>query len=326
MKIAITGATGYIGTVLTPLLLANGHQLQLLTRRPPAVAPLPAVTFVPGDLLDAAAIRQLVSGADAVIHLAAVISVSDQPDEQLFHTNTEGTRLLVTAAQQAGVKRFIHVSSVTAYNQVPCDEPLNEQRAAAPDTHYGYDRSKAVSQAIALAHNGNGMEVIVLAPTAVIGPYDQRPSLIGKAVISLYKGRIPALFPGGVDFVDVRDVAQAIVNALTMGTPGQAYLLGGAWHSLTALSKEIGIIKGKKSNLPVLPVWLIFGMLPLVKGLAAITGGAPYYTRQSVYNLLYSNKKIDHSNARTALQFQPRSLSVTLQDTIQWFKQTGKLS
>lgn len=325
MKIAITGASGYIGSVLVPLLLSEGHTLRLLTRKsPPETAP-ERITFVQGHLQEEAAIGTLVAGADAVIHLAAVISVDDRPDKALFDTNTSGTRLLAAAAQQAGIKRFIHLSSVTAYNQAPYDERMDESRGPATTTRYGYDYSKAASQAIALSYNGNGMEVIVLAPTAVTGPFDRQPSLIGKAVINMYKGNIPALFPGGVDFTDVRDVAGAIVSALTNGTPGMAYLLSGEWVSLVTLHREIRRIKGRPLTLPVLPLWLIFSMLPLVRILAAIGGGPPFYTRQSVYNLVYSNKKIDHSKAATELGFQPRPFMETLRDTIDWFRQTGAI-
>jgi dihydroflavonol-4-reductase len=325
MRIAITGASGYIGSVLTPLLLSRGHQLRLLTRKqPPAHIP-DGVEYVYGHLLDNESLQQLVAAADVVIHLAAMISVDDKPDENLFLVNTSGTRLLAAAALQAGVKRFIHLSSVTAYNQAPFDKPMDESRAPATDVQHSYDHSKAVSQAIALEYNGNGMEVIVLAPTAVMGPYDQQPSLIGKAVVNIYNGKIPALFPGGVDFVDVRDVAGAIINALSGGIPGKVYLLSGQWTSLVTLSKETGRIKGKRISLPVVPLWLVFSMLPLVRMLAALRGGPPFYTRQSVYNLIYSNKKIDHSRAAAALNFQPRPFTETLQDTIEWFKQTGAI-
>lgn len=325
MKIAITGASGYIGTVLTPLLLSHAHTLRVLTRKQPPANPPDGIEFVYGHLLDGESLQELVADVDVVIHLAAMISVDDKPDENLFLVNTSGTRLLASAAMQAGVKRFIHLSSVTAFNQAPYDERMDESRGPASDVQHSYDHSKAVSQAIALEYNGNGMEVIVLAPTAVMGPYDQQPSLIGKAVVNIYNGKIPALFPGGVDFVDVRDVAGAIVNAITQGTAGKVYLLSGTWASLVTLSKETGRIKGKSISLPVVPLWLVFGMLPLVRMLAALRGGPPFYTRQSVYNLIYSNKKIDHSKAQAELQFQPRAFTETLQDTIDWFKQTGAI-
>ncbi|NLR67445.1 NAD-dependent epimerase/dehydratase family protein [Chitinophaga varians] len=323
MKIAITGATGFIGSVLTPLLLARGHQLRIHARKTPS--PVTGITYVNGSLSDPDFVARFVEDMDVVIHMAAVISLSDVPDMDAFHFNTVSTRLLAEAAQRASVRRFLFVSSITAYEQAPYDTPMDETRPYTQGMRYSYDHSKAVAQEAALACNGPELEVIVLAPTAVIGPFDQRPSLIGDAVVRIYRGRIPAIFPGGVDFVDVRQVAQAIVQALTAGTPGQAYILSGEWMTLKTLSAHIAKIKGKRIFLPVLPLWLIMGLLPLVRAFSRLTGGAPFYTRQSVYNLIRSNRKIDSSKARRELGFNPGSLTAVLQDTIAWFKENKML-
>ncbi|RBL89996.1 NAD-dependent epimerase/dehydratase family protein [Chitinophaga flava] len=324
MKIAITGATGYIGSVLTPILLAEGHELRIHTRS--AQPEVTGITYVYGSLLDPEFTTTFTSGMDAVIHMAAIISVSDQPDKEAFRFNTESTRLLAAAAQQSGAKRFLLVSSITAYDQYPYEEKMDETRPFTQGMRYGYDHSKAVSQQIAMTYNRDGLEVIVLAPTAVVGPFDKRPSLIGDAVIRIYKGNIPALFPGGVDFVDVRHVAIAIVRALTAGLPGEAYILSGQWTTLKTLATHIGEIRGKRVFLPVLPVWLVMGLLPLVRYYARLSGGAPYYTRQSVYNLTRSNRSIDSSKARRDLGFGTADLATTLKDTVQWFKENKMLS
>jgi dihydroflavonol-4-reductase len=331
MKIAITGASGHIGSALVPLLLSAGHTLRLLTRDPPLKTgadkntDTDKVEFIAGDLLNKESLQLLVTGADAVIHLAAMISVDDRQDEHLFRVNTTGTRLLAEAALRSDVQRFVHISSVTAFRQAPYNQRMDESREWLRTARYSYDYSKVVSQAIALQYAEYGLEVLVLAPTAVIGPHDEKPSLLGKAIVKLYAGKIPALLPGGVDFVDVRDVAAAIIAALTGGTPGKVYLLSGEWVSLANLSRRIGLIRGKKISLPIVPVWLVFLMLPAVKLWSRITGTAPLYTRMSVDNLIHSNKKIDHSLATAELQFTPRPFAATLRDTIDWFKQKGAI-
>jgi dihydroflavonol-4-reductase len=340
MKIAITGASGHIGSALVPLLLAAGHSLRLLTRdssqsdrwggEPWSGQPSPdtgkaRIEYLPGDLLDKDSLERLVSGADAVIHLAAIISTDDRKNEMVIRVNTTGTRSLADAALQAGVRRFIHISSVTAFQQGPYDERMDESRDLLQSARFSYDYSKAVSQAMVLEYANRGMEVIVLAPTAVIGPHDEKPSLLGQAIVKLYTGKIPALLPGGVDFVDVRDVAGAITAALTGGTPGKVYLLSGEWVSLAAFSRHVGLIRGKKLSLPIVPVWLVFVMLPVVKLLAGITATPPFYSRMSVDNLIHSNKKVDHSLASAELQFRPRPFTTTLRDTIEWFKQKGAI-
>ncbi len=326
MKIAITGASGFIGKVLLPLLSAQGHSLRLLNRGPVPVNNRENIMYIHGDLLQENSIRQLVDGSDIVIHLAAMISMTDKADTDAFRVNTEGTRLLLVAAQQAGVRRFIHLSSVTAFELAPYDQPMDESRGPAIAKPNSYDASKVIAQAAALACNNSNFEVIVLAPTAVMGPFDQRPSLLGKAIINMYKGNLPALFPGGVDFVDVRDVAAAVVSALTGGQPGTTYLLSGEWLSLKNLNAQIAEINVQKNKIPVLPLWLVLGLLPLVRLWAKITSGPPYYTRQAVYQLIRSNKRIDHSKATAALNFKPRPFAETIRDEIEWFRQNGFLN
>jgi dihydroflavonol-4-reductase len=322
ITIALTGASGYIGRVLTPLLIAEGHSLRLLLR---SGNPPEGTQSVQGDLSSEDSLARLVLGADVVIHLAAMISVADRSDSLLMEVNVTGTRLLLEAARRAGVRRFIHLSSVTAFNQAPYEERMDESRGPAKAAGQHYEWSKTLSQAAALEYNGKGLEVLVIAPTAVTGPFDHRPSLIGQAIIDIYQGRLPVLFPGGVDFVDVRDVAGAIHASISAGVPGKVYLLAGRWVSLKTLSENVGRVSGKQKTIPVLPLWLILGALPLVKAWAKLTGRAPYYTRQAVNNLLYSNKKVDSTQAQTDLRFRSRPFEETLKDAITWFRQNGLL-
>ena len=342
MKIAVTGATGFIGAVLVPLLQDAGHDLRLLTRdkRPAGNAQGhtggadigdgtdiegQSIEWVRGDLLDKQKLQQLVADADAVIHLAAMISMKDGPDEKLIQVNVTGTQNLAEAAKTAGVKRFIHLSSAAAYEQAPYDQPLDENKNLVQSPKYSYPWSKARSQQVALEYNGNQMAVLVLVPTAVLGPYDHEPSLLGGGILKLYRGRIPAVFPGGVDMVDVRDVAGAITSALFHGTPGSTYLLSGHFATLTQVNQLVCEVKGKTKKLPVLPLWPILAALPILHAWSKIIGASALYTRQSVDNLLFSNRKIDHAKARRELGYHPRPLAETIRDTIAWFKKRGDL-
>ena len=319
MRIAITGASGFIGANLVPLLEKAGHELRLLSRQPARQKNSASTEWVYGELQDNASLRNLVSGADAVINLAAMVSIKDGRDDRLIEVNTTGIRLLAAAAQEAGVRRFIHISSAIAYEQAPYDQPMDEHRPLLQSQANSYAWSKSLAQAIALEHNQQGMEVLVLAPTGVMGPNDHQPSLLGELIIKLYTGQVPALFPGGIDLVDVRDVAAAIVTALTSGTPGQAYLLSGNWATLGTLCEYIGAISGKRIALPVLPLWLVYAVLPVVRIRARITRRPALYTRQAVDTLVYSNKRIDHTRAQQELGFHPRPLRETVKDSLAQF-------
>jgi dihydroflavonol-4-reductase len=330
VKIAVTGASGFIGAVLVPLLQDAGHDLRLLTRNRPPPSNAQGYTddadieqqtteWIQGDMLNKERLRQLVTGADAVIHLAAMISMKDGPDEKLIQVNVKGTQNLAEAAKAAGVKRLIHVSSAAAYEQAPYDQPLDENKKLVQSAKYSYPYSKALSQQVALEYNDNQMAVLVLAPTAVLGPYDHEPSLLGAGILKLYRGSIPAVFPGGVDMVDVRDVAGAIASALFHGTPGSTYLLSGHFATLSQLNQLVCDVKGKTKKLPVLPLWPILAALPVLHAWSKIIGTSALYTRQSVDNLLFSNKKINHAKARRELGYHPRPLAETIRGTIAWF-------
>lgn len=335
MVIAMTGVSGFVGRVVAPLLVAQGHRVRGLVRaggvlpagaRPGesgAAAAVPGVELVVGDLLRAESLAELVRGVDVVIHLAASITVSDTFDEAAYRVNTEGTRLLLDAARAAGVRRFVHVSSVVVFSQAPYDEPLYEGRGYAAESAYDYERSKLAAHLLALSYNGPGFEVIALAPTAVIGPYDSRPSRIGETVVKIYRGRVPAIFSGGIDFVDVRDVASAIVSALTLGSPGRTYLLAGGWHSLASLRDVIASVAGRRIWLPVLPVWLVRAAVLFVRVITQGTGWFRYFNRAAIDKVLYSNRHVDPARARAELGFTSRPFAETVSDTIEWFRDQG---
>lgn len=286
--------------------------------------------MVTGDLLRGESLAELVRGADMVIHLAAAITVGDMFDAAAFRVNSEGTRLLLEAARAAGVRRFVQVSSVVVFEQTPYDRVLDEDRSLALGSAYDYERSKLAAHTMALSFNTPGFKVVVLAPTAVVGPCDWRPSRIGEMVINLYKGRIPAIFAGGIDFVDVRDVAAALVASLDHGRPGQVYLLSGGWHSLVDLRDAVAAVKWGRVSGPVLPLmlplWLVRGVVPLVKVFSRLTGRLRYFNRAAIDKLVYSNRHVDASRARAELGFTSRPFAETIKDTVDWFRGEGYIT
>jgi dihydroflavonol-4-reductase len=236
-----------------------------------------------------------------------------------------GTKLVIDNALQAGIKRFIHISSIHAFKQQPEIEILDELAAAADEKSYAYGRSKYAGQQIALAANSKGMEVLVINPTSIIGPYDFKPSLMGKAIIDLYKRRLPFIFDGGFNYCDSRDVANGIINAVTMGKPGEVYLLAGQWHSLRELTQILSAASSKKIN----PVALSLSAgklgLPFIKLLASIQRTEPLYTTEVLDALFKDNRNISSDKAKAALGYTSRPFEETIRDTFHWFKNNGYL-
>jgi dihydroflavonol-4-reductase len=326
MKVALTGAAGHLGAAVLQELSGRNIPVKALIRDidTRACTDLP-VEIIKGDMLHTGVLSNLMQDCDTVIHSAALISVNGDPKGLVHKTNVAGTQLAIDTALQAGIKRFIHISSIHAYRQKPSLEILDEQREPVTENAFAYDRSKQAGKEIALAANNRGMEVIVIHPTSIIGPYDFKPSLMGKVLIDLYKGKLPFIFNGGFDFCDCRDVANAIVNAASMGKPGEAYLLAGKWHSLKELAQCLSAAALKKINPVALSSTTAKFGLPFVKLLAGIQKKEPLYTVEALDALFTGNRLISSEKARAALGYTTRSFQETVYDTFLWFKNNGYL-
>lgn len=326
MKVAITGAAGHLGAALLQEICKRKLQVKGLFRDTDtrSCKGLP-VEIVYGDMLQPGVLTSLFADCDAVIHCAAVISVNGDPTGIVHQTNVTGTQMAIDAALNCGVKRFIHISSIHAFQQQPSFEILDEQRAPVTEKAFAYDRSKLEGQRVALAAINHGMEVLVLHPTSIIGPYDYKPSLMGQVIIDLYKGKLPFVFKGGFDFCDCRDVAHAIVNSLTLGRSGQAYLLGGKWYSLQQLAAFISLASSKKINPIALPKLAAIAGLPFVKLLAVIKHKDPLYSIEAVEALFTGNRFISSAKAVNELQYTIRPFEQTVHDAFEWFNNNGYL-
>ncbi len=326
MKVAITGATGHIGGLIVRELLHRGHTVKVLVRGNDnkSLNGLD-VEKVQGDLHDDNALQQLMESCDALIHAAALISIDGDMKGLVHRTNVAGTRHVMEVAKAAGIKRVIHISSVHAYSQHPLAEIMDEQRAPAGDNTFAYDRSKRDGQALALSYASANMDVLVVNPTSVVGPFDFKPSKLGQAIINMSTGKLPFVFKGGFDFCDGRDVAHAIVNALTMGRSGEAYLLGGGWCSLSEFGQilsEVSTYKNKPIALPTTLGWL---GLPFIYALARMTRSEPLYTNEALVAVSEGHRHINCMKAKTELHYTSRPLRESLTDTWSWFSENGYL-
>ena len=318
MKVALTGASGHLGAALLQELCKRNIPVKALIRNGDirSCKGLP-VEIVNGDLFNPGT---LMNECDALIHCAALISVNGDPGGHVQLTNVEGTRSIIKNALQAGIKRCIHISSIHAFQQKPSLEILDENRTLIDEMGFAYERSKLAGQKIALEANEKGMEVLVMHPTAIIGPYDFKPSLMGKVLIDLHTGKLPFILKGGFDFCDCRDVANAIVNSLTMGRSGEAYLLAGKWHSIKQLTAILTIVLGKKINPIELPSFAAKASMPIVKLMGLLQKKEPIYTIEALDALFNGNRCISSTKAMNELNYTVRPFEETLRDTFQWFQ------
>ncbi|MDH4218641.1 MAG: NAD-dependent epimerase/dehydratase family protein [Candidatus Aminicenantes bacterium] len=326
MKIAVTGASGHIGVNLCRELVKKGHAIKALVHKNTrSLQGIPLET-VQGDLKDPASLFALVKDADAVFHLGAVISIRGNRTGELFDINVEGTRKILEASQKESVKRFIHFSSIHALDHSPYNQELDENRPLAIRDKMAYSRSKALAEDIVINASNQGLDTVILSPTAVIGPFDYAPSLMGRAILLMATGKLPALVPGGYDWVDVRDVVSSTLTALEKGRKGERYLLSGHWRTLEQISKLVSDIIDLRPQRFTCPNWLARLGLPFIKLYCSVYDKDPLYTRDSLYTLRTSHRNISHEKATKELGFKPRPFEETLKDTLDWFQNQGFLS
>jgi dihydroflavonol-4-reductase len=322
MKIAVTGASGHVGNNLCRMLAENGHQVKSMIHNDTKGLLDLKMDLIKGDVTHETDLTNLCTGCEVVFHLAACISIRKN-DRICKKINVDSCHTLIKAARKTGVKKIIHFSSIHAFRQEPLDAVMNESRDLCLNSSFSYDQSKALSQKFMLEASAPDLEIIVINPTAIVGPNDFKPSLVGNALIRFYNGQNPALIPGGFNWVDVRDVCMAAINAIEHGKAGECYLLGGSWKSLNTMALEIEKLGGHKAPRLVLPMWLAQLGAPFFNLESVLTERTPLYTSVSLQTLKNSHKNISCEKAKSDLGFNPRPFTETLTDTIAWFRENN---
>ena len=324
--VVVTGASGHIGGNLVRALLDQGRSVRVLVHRDRRAIQGLDVDCVEGDVCDAASLLRVFAGAETVYHAAGHISLLRNEWPRLEAVNVFGTRNVVDACLRCGVRRLVHFSSIHALEQRPLDLPVDETRPLINSRgHAGYDRSKAAAEREVRTGIRRGLDAVILNPTAVVGPYDFRPSYLGRTSLALGRGRLPALVTGGFDWVDVRDVVKGAQRAEERAPAGAKYLLSGDWASIADLASLAEQITGVSAPRFTCPLGLA-----LVGGLFStawyrLRGERPLYSTFSL-ETLRSNHRISHARATRDLEYHPRPLGDTLVDTYAWFVQTGRLA
>jgi dihydroflavonol-4-reductase len=321
--ILVTGATGHIGNVLVRHYNQRGERPRVLVRpgtTPPALAGLD-VEMIRGDILDPVSLAHAMRGVSLVHHLAARISLASGPDPETERVNLEGTRNIIAAMRRAGTPRLVYASSIYALRKPAEGIPFDENQPFDPNQGLGtYDCSKAQASLEVQRAAAEGLDVVIVCPTAVTGPYDFHDSEAGRAIRLYMHPGLHFYVEGAYDFVDVRDVAQGFILAAEKGRGGETYILGGERLTLREVIQIVRACTGGWHAGVEVPLWLAYwvaGLMPLYNDL---TGTKPLFTRYSL-DAVGSNSHISHAKASRELGYQPRPAREAVADAVRWFQQ-----
>jgi dihydroflavonol-4-reductase len=326
MKVFLTGATGFVGHHVAKALGAEGAELRLLTRSSSNLANLEGIEgeTVVGDLLAPEGLKSAVEGCDAVVHVAADYRLWIPDPATMYKANVDGTRELLRLAREAGVKRFVYTSSVATMHFRTDGIVINEDTPVALRDMVGhYKRSKFLAEQEALHAAAQGQRVVVLNPTTPIGPNDRKPTPTGRIFVDFLNKKFPAYMDTGLNLVDVSEVARAHVLALTKGTPGRRYILGGENLTLKQILDKMSAITGIPSPTVKIPFVVAATYAFFEEWITGrIRGKEPRATFEEVR---MGRKKMYASSAHAQAELGFRIVPVypAMRAAIEWFRANG---
>lgn len=317
MRVLVTGATGKIGHPIARALGRAGHEVRVLARDPGRAASLlpPDFEFVRGDVTDPGTLGPAVEGCEVVFN---AMGLPEQwlADETLFErVNAQGSANLARAAAAAGVRRFVHTSTMDVFDAPPGSR-FDESALPAKPKKTIYDRSKQQAERVVLEAAGQ-MEVVFVNPAVAYGPGPAASASIEQMFQLLLRGLFPAVPPGGFGVVFTDGLAQGQLLAAERGRPGQRYLFSDEHVTMMRLAKTVVSVAGRgRAPVMTMPVAVAKAMAVAGESLARMTGRPPPLARGQL-NLMLWNAVPDSTKAQCELGWTPTPLETGLRRTLE---------
>jgi dihydroflavonol-4-reductase len=326
MKCFLTGATGFLGSHVARQLLARGAELRLLVRatsRLDNIADLVA-EHITGDLRDPDSLKQGMEGCEFVFHVAADYRLWSLNHQELYDSNVEGTRNILRAARDCGVRRVIYTSSVATMGFGHNGRLTDEKSPVTLANMIGdYKRSKFMAEQWVLEAGRSGQNVVMVNPTTPVGERDIKPTPSGQIILDFLRRKFPAYVDTGLNLVDVVDCAEGHLLAMEKAQPGERYILGGENLTLKQILDKLAAITGLPSPKIKLPYAVAFatGVVDtLVVG--KMLKREPRVTIDAVR---MGRKKMFVTSAKSEreLGWKPRPVDESLRRAVEWFRANG---
>ena len=262
MRVLVTGATGFVGGNLARKLWGNGYEVRALARRGSNTLTMEGTGIQPveGDILERESLARAMDGCEAVFHCAAAYTFWSRDPQGVRRANVQGTVNVLECAEAAGVDRIVYTSTVSTIG-IPKDGSLGDEstQLSRRALHGHYKQSKFDAEQEALKLAGEGVPVVVVNPTAPVGPWDVKPTPTGRIILDFLRRRIPAYLGTGMNLVDVDDVSAGHILALEKGKIGERYILGNRNLTLKEIFEILSDMTGMPAPRVRLPYWLVVG-------------------------------------------------------------------
>ena len=333
--IVITGASGHVGNNLVRELNKRGIKPRILIHEETTVRKaIEGLDFeeVKGDTRDLESLKKAFEGADLVYNCAAAISIKCGVYDKIKTVNVDGVQNVIDACIADKVRRLVHVSSIEALGDPGEGVVATEELGFNPDRamlEYGITKAEG-SLLVQKAVKEGKIDAVTVCPVGILGPNDFRPSQMGTMEMNFRKGKLPA-YPayGGFDWVDVRDVVEAIILAGEKGKSGEFYLLTGGHVTNDEMMGILEKLSGRKRPKVSLPYWLMYTMGFLAENCfyRFFKSVEPVITRGSA-RILKSDLHASSEKAQRELGMKFRNVEEIFRDHYNWMVEytSGKKS
>jgi dihydroflavonol-4-reductase len=326
MTTLVTGATGFLGSHVARQLLAAGHSVRVLVRGTSNLQSLDglAAERVVGDLRDMISLDRAMKGVRRVFHVAADYRLWTQNPAEIYETNVEGTRRLLEVAGQAGVERFVYTSTVATIAITGHGPALpNEETQATLAQMIGhYKRSKFLAELEAIKASAAGIPVVIVNPTAPVGPGDWKPTPTGRIIVDFLNGKMPAYVDTGLNLVAVEDVAAGHLLAAEKGRIGERYILGDRNMTLKQILDALAVITGRPAPRVRLPHAVALAAGYADEFFCRLTGREPQIPVEGV-KMSRHRMFVESDKAQRELGYRPGAVEAALERAVRWYVEHG---
>lgn len=322
----VTGASGFVGSHVARQLVAAGHSVRILVRPGSNLRALEgvAVERVEGDLRDPGSLARAMRGVQRVFHVAADYRLWARNPEEIYRSNVEGTRSLLAAAHTAGVERIVYTSTVATIAVPTHGGALpNEETRATLDQMIGhYKRSKFLAEQEAMNAAAAGAPVVIVNPTAPVGPGDWKPTPTGRIILDFVNGKMPAYVDTGLNVAAVEDVAAGHLLAADKGRVGERYILGGVNMTLKQILDVLAKIAGRRAPRVKMPHAVALAAGYADQWFSRLAGREPQIPVEGV-KMSRHRMFVESDKAARELGYAPTSVEAALERAVRWYQENG---
>ena len=326
MKTLVTGTTGFLGAALLRELIADGRDVRVLVRPDANRSNIEGLDaeVVTGDVRDRDSLAAALQGCEVLYHAAAYYSLWSRDKRTMYDINVQGTRNILEAAMTENVRKVVYTSTVGCIGLWPDGRPADEQTPLDPAILCNdYKLSKYQAEQAALEFAGRGLPVVVVNPSAPVGPWDIKPTPTGKLILDFINGKMPAYLDTGLNLIDVRDCARGHLLAEQKGTVGERYILGNRNLSLHEILLALEKITGIPAPRIKMPYWVAYAAGWICETVSDVITHQPPAVPLGGVKMAKHKMYFDPSKAVRELGLPQNSVVGALEDAVQWMKEHG---